>query len=106
MLENGNPGGGPKILSKTACQDLVLQYLFLSLSDVQMQQHHQGKSRKYRRLGQPSLDVSRLKRAYSAGEAWMVKGAAAASASSQVSQTGTGIMMTLRFPITASPRQI
>ena len=70
-----------------------------------MQQHHQGKSRKHRRLGQPSLDVSRLGRAYSA-EAWMVKGAAAGSASSQVSQTGTAIMMTLRLPITASPCQI
>ena len=48
---------------------------------------------KYRVLGQPSLDVSRLRRAYSAGEAWTVKGAAAASASSQASQTGTAIMI-------------
>ena len=48
----------------------------------------------YRVLGQPSLDVSRLRRAYSGGEAWTVKGAAAASASSQVSQTGTAIMIT------------
>ena len=48
---------------------------------------------KYPVLGQPSLDVSRLGRAYSAGEAWTVKGAAAASASSQVSQTETAIMI-------------
>ena len=60
---------------------------------------------KYRALGQPSLDVSRLRRAYSAGEAWTVKGAAAASASSQVSQTGTAIMMMLRLLVTASPYQ-
>ena len=60
---------GFKTLPRNVCQDLVLQYLLPSLSDVQMGKHHQGKSRNNFRFGQPSLHVSRLRRAYSAGEA-------------------------------------
>ena len=60
---------GSKSLPRKVCQDLVLQYLLPSPSNVQMSKHHQGKSRKYVRVGHPSLGVSRLRRAYSAGEA-------------------------------------
>ena len=60
---------GSKTLPRKVCQDLVLQYLLPSSSNVQMSKHHQGKSRNYFRLGHPSRHVSRLRRAYSAGEA-------------------------------------
>ena len=60
---------GSKTLPRNVCQDLVLQYLLPSPSDVQMRKHHQGKLRNNFRFGQPSLHVSRLRRAYSAGEA-------------------------------------
>ena len=60
---------GSKTLPRKVCQELVLQYLLPSPSDVRMRKHHQGKSRKYVRVGHPSLGVSRLRHAYSAGEA-------------------------------------
>ena len=60
---------GSKTLPRKVCQDLILQYMLPSPSDVQMSKQHQGKSRKYVRVGHPSLGVSRLRRAYSAGEA-------------------------------------
>ena len=42
---------GSKTLTRNVCQDLVLQYLLPSPSNVQMRKHHQGKSRKYVRVG-------------------------------------------------------